>query len=142
MDIDLALLADAATVDGSGKLNILGIFDRIGVRNFPLRYGRIALVLRFTAGLEDAGAHQVVLKLRDPAGGELISLNGNIQFGPGPAGQGGRLLVPHILNLDGLVFRDPGIYSFEVILDEEHILSIPLTVSKVGNMPDGPVAQA
>ena len=31
MEIDLALLADAATVDVSGKLNILGIFDRIAV---------------------------------------------------------------------------------------------------------------
>ncbi len=26
MEIDLALLADAATIDGSGKLNILGVF--------------------------------------------------------------------------------------------------------------------
>ena len=29
MDVDLALLADAATIDGAGKLNILGIFDRL-----------------------------------------------------------------------------------------------------------------
>ena len=142
MDIDLALLADAATVDASGKLNILGIFDRIGARNFPLRYGRIALGLRFTAGLEDAGVHEVVLKLRDPKGGEVISLNGNIQLGPGPAGQGGRLMVPHILNLDGLVFQEAGTYSFEVVLDAEHLLSIPLTVGQVGSMPGGPLAQA
>ena len=39
MEIDLALLADAATIDASGKLNILGIFDRIGVTQFPAQHG-------------------------------------------------------------------------------------------------------
>jgi hypothetical protein len=151
MDIDLALLADAATIDSSGKLNLLGIFDRIGARNFPLKYGRISLVLRFSAGIADAGAHEVVLQLKDPTGGQVLTLNGNIQLGASPAGAGGgRLLVPHILNLDGLVFQHPGIYSFEVSLDGDHVLSIPLTVTQVTGPggappvgpPTGPVAQA
>ena len=51
MDIDLALLADAATIDGSGKLNILGVFDRISASAFPAQHGRMAMVLRFAAGL-------------------------------------------------------------------------------------------
>ena len=33
MEIDLALLADAATIDAAGKLNILGVFDRINPRH-------------------------------------------------------------------------------------------------------------
>ena len=47
MDVDLALLADAATIDGAGKLNILGIFDRVHTPNFPARHPKMALVLRF-----------------------------------------------------------------------------------------------
>lgn len=139
MEIDLALMADAATIDASGKLNLLGIFDRIGGRKFPLKYGRIALVLRFSAGVADAGAHEVLLQLKDPTGGEVIRLNGNIQLGASPAGSGGgRLLVPHILNLDGLVFQRPGIYSFEVSLDGDHMHSIPLTVAQVSGPGPGP----
>ena len=39
MEVDLALLADAATIDGSGKLNILGIFDRLTTSAFPTAGG-------------------------------------------------------------------------------------------------------
>ena len=59
MEIDLALLADAATVDGSGKLNILGVFDRLTAAHFPAQHGRISLVLRFQATVQDAGRHQI-----------------------------------------------------------------------------------
>ena len=49
MRVDLALLADAATVDSAGKLNILGIFDSITSTRFPAKHGLISLVLRFSA---------------------------------------------------------------------------------------------
>jgi hypothetical protein len=143
MEIDLALLADAATVDASGKLNILGVFDRIGARGLPLKYGRVTLVLRFSAGLEDAGSHDLVLKMRAPDGGEMVNLNGKIQLGPGPMSQGGRMMVPHVLNLDGLVFKEAGVYHFDLSLDGEHAVSIPLHVAQMGRpRPDVPVAQA
>ena len=63
MEIDLALLADAATVDAAGKLNILGIFDRISARSFPVRHPRLALVLRFRATMNEAGDHAVKILL-------------------------------------------------------------------------------
>lgn len=134
MDIDLALLADAATVDASGKLNILGVFDRITAAEFPARHGRVALVLRFTAGLDDAGSHEMTLRIKDPSGAELASLSGSIQFGPGPRNTGGRIKVPHVLNLDGIVFEAPGSYSFDVEVDGDHQVSVPLTIAQ---MPGG-----
>jgi hypothetical protein len=36
--------------------------------------------------------------------------------------------VPHVLNLDGLVFPKPGPYAFDVWVDGEHHVSLPLTV--------------
>jgi hypothetical protein len=57
MDIDLALLADAATIDASGKLNILGVFERIIAPQFPVQHGRLALVVRFIGGPTDIGSH-------------------------------------------------------------------------------------
>ena len=126
MEIDLALLADAATIDASGKLNILGIFDRIGVTQFPAQHGRVTLVLRFTAGTSEIGSHEVHIRMSDPDGAEVLSLNGEIQLG-GRAAQDG-IRVPHILNLDGLVFAGPGMYSFDVKVDGEHHVSLPLSV--------------
>ncbi len=45
------------------------------------------------------------------------------------------MLVPHILNMDGLIFAAAGAYAFDVWVDGEHHVSIPLTV-------DGPVGTA
>ena len=128
MDIDLALLADAATVDSGGKLNILGIFDRINASSFPARHGRVALVVRFTAGVHEAGEHEVEIVLRDPQGEKVVGLDGKIHFGPGPRYTGGEIRVPHVLNLDGLVFKEPGRYSFDLRVDGQHHRSLPLTV--------------
>ena len=127
MEIDLALLADAATIDASGKLNILGIFDRIGVTQFPAQHGRVTLVLRFTAGTSEIGSHEVHIRLSDPGGAEVLSLNGEIQLAGGPGARDG-IRVPHILNLDGLVFTGPGMYNFDVKVDGERHVSLPLSV--------------
>ena len=127
MEIDLALLADAATIDASGKLNILGIFDRIGVTQFPAQHGRVTLVVRLTAGTSEIGSHEVHIRMSDPGGAEVLSLNGEIQLAGGPGARDG-IRVPHILNLDGLVFTGPGMYNFDVKVDGEHHVSLPLSV--------------
>jgi uncharacterized protein DUF6941 len=129
MDIDLALLADAATVDASGKLNILGVFDRLTAAHFPAQHGRISLVLRFQASLQDAGRHQIQISFGDPDGNEVVGLNGEIQIGAGKQTAEAGVRVPQVLNLDGVVFPTAGRYTFDVKIDGEHHVSIPLTVA-------------
>ena len=135
MEVDLALLADAATIDGSGKLNILGIFDRLGTSSFPTRHPRLSLVLRFSAGVHEVGKHEIAIVLRAPDGHEVVRIDGEMNLSAGPRGVTSGVLVPHILNMDGLVFPLPGIYAFDVIVDGEHHVAIPLTV-------DGPMKSA
>ncbi len=129
MEIDLALLADAATVDGSGKLNILGVFDRITAGQFPVQHGRISLVLRFQAGAADLGKHAITIRLVGPSGKEMMGLNGEIHFGAGKQATEEGVRVPQILNLDGIVFETAGRYNFDVSVDGEHHVSIPMTVT-------------
>ncbi len=128
MDVDLALLADAATIDGSGKLNILGIFDRLTTASFPTRHPHLSLVLRFSAGIHEVGRHQLGITLKAPDGKEVIRIDGEMSLAPGPSGAGGAVLVPHVLNMDGLIFTVAGLYAFDVRVDGEHHVSIPLTV--------------
>jgi hypothetical protein len=127
MEVDLALLADAATIDGSGKLNILGIFDRLTTSAFPTRHPRLSLVLRFSAGIQELGKHEVGIVLKAPDGKQIVRIDGEMNLSPGPRA-GGMVLVPHVLNMDGLVFPVPGRYSFDVRVDGEHHVSIPLSV--------------
>ncbi len=133
MEIDLALLADAATIDGSGKLNILGIFDRLGTTAFPTRHPRMCLVLRFSAGVHELGRHEVAIVLRAPDGGEVVRIDGEMNLAGGARGVSKGVLVPHILNMDGLVFPKAGQYAFDILIDGEHHAALPLTV-------DGPEA--
>lgn len=132
MDIDLALLADAATVDPTGKLNILGVFDRISAGSFPARHERMVLVLRFSAGMAEAGSHEVDIRLKGPEGEEMVRLDGEMQLSPGPGSAGGVIRVPHVLHLDGMVLPRAGVYAFDVRVDGQHIVSIPLTVADPG----------
>jgi hypothetical protein len=124
MKIDLALLCDAATVDASGKLNILGVFDRIHAREFPARHARVCLVLRIAAVGSDAGEHEARIRLVGPDGEDLVRLDGGLQVGPAPTDDTTR--IPHVLNLDGLVFPTAGTYRFEVEVDGSAMASLPL----------------
>lgn len=134
MEIDLALTADAATIDASGKLNLLGVFDQIGVQKFPARHGRLALVLRFLGGAGDAGAHNLSINLTSPGGTELVSLNGELNVRPGRGSLQTGIRVPHVINLDGIVFNEPGIHTFDVSLDGRHKATLPLTIAKRSRM--------
>ncbi len=133
MEVDLALLADAATIDGSGKLNILGIFDRLGTGAFPTRHPRLSLVLRFSAGINELGKHEVGIALKAPDGKEVVRIDGEMNLASGPRGVTTGVLVPHILNMDGLVFPVAGRYAFDVFVDGTHHVAIPLTVEGRGN---------
>jgi len=132
MEVDLALLADAATIDASGKLNILGIFDRLSAGSFPVQHPHLVLILRFSAGVQEMGRHRVQIRLRDPANKEAMHIDGEMQLGAGPRALAQGVKVPHILHLDGLVFSGAGSYFFEVLVDGEHHVSVPLTVHGMG----------
>ena len=128
VEVDLALLADAATIDAAGKLNILGVFDRLTSASLPAQHPQMVLILRFTASLQEMGRHHVEIALRDPSGGEVMRIDGDMQLGGGSGARGGAIKVPHILHLDGLVFPKAGLYAFDVAVDDEHLVSVPLAV--------------
>ena len=65
--------------------------------------------------------------MSDPGGAEVLTLTGEMQLVGGMAAREG-IRVPHILNLDGLVFTGPGMYNFDVKVDGEHHVSLPLSV--------------
>ena len=76
--------------------------------------------------------HQVDISLRDPEGEEVVHMDGEMQLAPGRSGISDAIRVPHVLNIDGLVFPRAGRYSFDVAVDGEHHVSIPLVVADKG----------
>lgn len=136
MNVDFAVMADAATVDSNGKLNILGIFDHISVGEFPARHERMCLVVRFSAGTAatDVGDHQVEIAILDPSGEELARMTGSIGLGP-VFGQG-QVKIPQVVYMDGFVFPVPGEYRVEVEVDDNVVRSLPIHVSRANRIPE------
>ena len=130
MELDFAFLADAAVVDATGKLSVLGVFDRIRAPEFPARHGRIALVMRLAARSEDEGKHKVEIRLRGADGQDILRLDGEVRVGPG-ASTGEHTRIAQVLNLDGVVFPRPGAYRFEIRINDELAAPVPLLLEGV-----------
>lgn len=136
MNLDIAVLADAATVDAGGKLNILGAFHRLRGRSFPLRHGRLSLVLRFAPEPGDGGKMKVGIRLVGPDDEEVVRLNGEVAHRGGKIPEHAR--IPQVLNLDGIVFKSPGTYRFQVSVDGNEVGNVPLHVEEASRSDDGP----
>ena len=126
MDVDLAVIADAANVSQEGKLNILGVFDTIWASTFPFRHSVMVFVLRFSADFTEQGAHALEVRLMDADGEQLFKAEEPLQV---MGGVPGRPIRPHVvMGLNGVTFQRPGDYSFEVMMAGRHMRSVPLHV--------------
>ena len=126
MQIRLALLADYANVTAEGKLNILGIFDRITVQEVPAVHPQMHLILRLEAhSSERRRTHSVEIRLHDPDGQTVFEVKGDIV----PQGAAGlSTSTNQILTLNNLQLGKTGGYQFIVFIDNDLKTEVPLGV--------------
>jgi hypothetical protein len=125
--VALALLADYANVSREGKLNILGIFDRINAQNVPAIHPQMQLVLILEADRGDADKeHNIGIELIDADGAKAFSIGGNLRFVPPPPGE--QVRINHIIQLNNLQFNRFSNYEFKILINNEVRGSIPLSV--------------
>lgn len=130
MEITLALLADYANISQEGKLNILGIFDRISAQSFPAIHPQMQLIMTIEADrVEASREHKIEVELIDADGTKLFSIGGNLKFSPPPSGE--RIRVNHIIQLNNLRFDHFGNYDFKILINNEVRKSIPLSVVEI-----------
>lgn len=129
MQVRLAILADYANVTGDGKLNILGIFDRINLMQIPATHPQMHLVLRLEAHPAELNrSHDVEIRLQDPEGIVIFEVKGEIV----PRGEPGQpVSTNQILTLNNLQLEKIGSYTFVVLIDNDLKTQIPLTVEFV-----------
>lgn len=129
MQVNLAVLADYANVTGDGKLNILGIFDRINLVQIPAMHPQMHLVLRLEAHPAELDrAHNVEIRLHDPEGTTIFEVKGEIV----PRGDAGRTVSTNqILTLNNLQLEKVGDYVFVVLINNDVKTEIPLAVEFV-----------
>ena len=128
MKIETFLLCDAATTE-FGKLYVLGAFDTVWVDTFPATFPHCAVAARIRFDAIEKGTHTVKINIVNQDGKSLIPpLNAPMNIGI-PAGQP-SILSNIILDLQGLKFDKPEIFSVDLALENSKEASIPLFVRK------------
>ncbi len=128
MTVQLATLCDSAA-DYSGKLCILGAFDTLCAREFPVVHPACALVVRLTFEPSDAGRHSLVIRCIDPSGQESLP-----PFEPVVEVSFPSTFVPFVtrnivMNLQRLRVEKPGLYRWLVESRGQTLATIPLRVT-------------
>ncbi len=130
VQIAFASLADCANISREGKLNILGIFDRISVQILPATHSQMQLVMILEADRGDAEKeHTLEIELIDADGTRLFSMGGNLRFGSPPSRE--RVRINHVIQLNNLQFDRFGSYEFKILINHEVRKSVPLSVVEI-----------
>lgn len=126
MRVPLAVLADYANVTAEGKLNIMGIFNRINAASMPAVHTQMRLVIHFQTDPADRGqSKQIDIKLLDADGKVLLALGSNLAISED---QPLTAEFNEILELTGLRFERFGDHSFHVMVNGETKAQIPFKV--------------
>lgn len=133
MKVMFACLADHAGADQQGnKLNVMGIFDRIGAPTFPATHAKMVLVFRLILETHDANRkHGLAVFLRDADHKEHAKFTADVEALGAAIKPGEFVTVNQIIELVGVTFVRPGRYHFAIVADEEEEVRVPLILQKI-----------
>lgn len=129
MEIEIFTLCDFAQ-DNNSKLTIVGTFDSIQAKQFPVQHPACTVACRLRFAAKEAGDHDFKLRLIDITGKECIQpIQGNINI-PVPVG-GQTATLNFVFNFNQLQFEKPGRYSFELYLNGDWKSGLPLFLNQM-----------
>jgi hypothetical protein len=130
MNVQVAVLCDAATQDSNSKLNILGAFDTIIASQMPAVQLQCAVALRATFAADDEGQHKLALNFINADGRSImppmempltVRLPEDTHF----------ISLNFVVNIQQLQFPTAGLYSVDVRLDGKSQAGIPLQIKLI-----------
>jgi hypothetical protein len=126
MDIEIFALCDAAT-DTYGKLNLLGAFDTLMTRDFPVAHPQCAIAVRIRFRRIESGQHRMVLHLVSEDGAMVVPpMDGTITINVPPTEN--SAVANLILQMQNLHFERSGEYAINLAIDGRQVASLPLIV--------------
>ncbi|HEY59902.1 MAG TPA: hypothetical protein G4N92_04340 [Anaerolineae bacterium] len=126
----MALVADYANIAEGGKINVMGIFQTIKAKTFPVRHSQMTLVVKLGAELGEYGKNRKIsILLVDENGKEMLRTVGDVTV---PEKGGGlRPEINLIMTFKDIIFSKPGMYDFVIMVDSDHKGSCPIEVIDV-----------
>jgi hypothetical protein len=133
MQIETFTLCDAATSE-NGKLNILGSFDTIWARKFPIIYPHCAVAVKLRFQAIEAGEHSLAVRFINEDGQNILPpANGSFTVSM-PEGQRSAS-TDIVLNIQSLNLAKPGECALDLAVDGQSRISVPLFVREAPKTP-------
>lgn len=131
VDTRLLLVADYADVGKGGKLNIMGAFNRISAKEFPVEHTLMYLVIQLEAQLGEFEQERTLsVELWGMDGEKLFALPPMIVRVSSPE-SGRRNHHNAIIQLQRVPFPKPGLYEFKIFIDRDLKGDIPIELVKL-----------
>lgn len=138
MEIIFAVLADAANITASGKLNLLGAFQSIYATAVPCGHPQMFLVLMLKAGLGEKGQKQnITVRLVNPEAKETrynAKVELQIPEAPVPNPE-----FPIILELRNFQFIEFGGYRFLIEIDGQPGYTLDFNIQPILQNSEGTI---
>jgi len=129
MKLEMFCLCEAAN-ESQGRLNLLGVFDKIYAKSLPAVHPRMVAVARIRHQETADSSHSVVLTIQPPSKHEPVAeLEVNAQFRK--AGPEGWSVSQLILAIERLRLDEEGAYTVQLSMDGDPVSTIPLFIQKI-----------
>lgn len=131
MECTLALVADYAAFDASGKLNVVGAFTDLHSPDLPALVGQVALVASFEGDPSESGQEKEIrIRLTDgDARNTLFEHESRQQVGSSESGTPVKLNV--LIYLQGLSLPEWGHYAVYFHINGEHKRTVALRLHQI-----------
>ena len=130
MELRYAVLCDFANVTNEGKLNILGVFDRLFATSFPASHRQLYLINSIETEPEDEGeTREIHVQLINADGRVITELRGSMNFGIG------KQVVNQIHLFQDVQFPAPGPYQFNILFDGRTVKTLTMELQPLPPQP-------
>ena len=129
MEIEIFTLCDFAQ-DNGGKLIIVGTFDSMQAKSFPVRHPACSIACRLRFSKKEYGPHTVTIRFIDSQNNELVQpLEAEIMVEEPVRTEHSTINL--VINYNNVEFTAAGRFSFELSMDGEWKSGLPLQLSKI-----------
>jgi hypothetical protein len=117
------LFCDSVVPILDGKLASYGIFSDLFADQFPLTYPRFSILLSWT---QAPGFHIQQIKMLNPARSLIMHQSPESYFTLNDPSESAHVII----DINQVVFTEPGSYVFQVFLDNRPVAEFPLQIRK------------
>lgn len=131
MNLLISLACEDVRTRPDGRLDFVGVFDRLQAPGFPAAQDRMTVVFVMEWDGTDTGRHEFTADLVAPDGRTVLTIEGHTDVSLPP--EGGPPRTRLVMPLERVVFPVEGVYRFVLTLGEDRTDAFSLHVAEAGS---------